>query len=562
MKSKFIVKSMSMVMAAIMMVSVFAGCGKKADNSGGTAGADAAKNEPRGSISVTIYDRGNIPASEGTPENNRWTKWINENSPVDVKFVPIPRTKPEDKISLLFASGDAPDLVLDYNYDLMKTFASQKLIIPLDDAIDKYSKEYKALLTKYPALKRLAVNQTEDGKMYMVGRVGEPRAWGQVVIRTDWLKKLGLSMPKTTDDVLNIAKAFTEKDPDGNSKNDTFGFAMPSTDTTIAGWFGSVMSGSTTSTNDDYSFPADRLKAYISYMKNMFNNGYVDKDYLLDTNGAKAKAAFVTGKAGMYPLGSTNGPTFARDQYTTLKKNVPNAQVDIFQFVESPVGNFWPAINPPYNLCGYVNASTKDIKSVVKYIDWMASNEPLKKMKFGLEGVHYKTEADGTITIIDSEKFKNEVGYNADYYSLLGSAYIAGRQYMTIGNYNLASQNEKEVYDLDMKSMKSISDTMYANLKTATPDIFSGSYPIPKDMLTAKNTITNDLQAAIDKSISTKDITPDQAVKDIVTMREKVGLNKYDQWVLDFTKKNPDRVTPFKEVSNLLKESYTTMIGK
>ena len=41
----------------------------------------------RGSITVSIYDNGSIPAEEGTAEENRWTRWLNENGPVDVKFV-------------------------------------------------------------------------------------------------------------------------------------------------------------------------------------------------------------------------------------------------------------------------------------------------------------------------------------------------------------------------------------------------------------------------------------------------------------------------------------------
>src|SRR5690606_13412446 len=45
-------------------------------------------------------------------------------------------------------------------------------------------------------------------------------------IRTDWLKKLGLSEPKTMDDLLNIIERFVKDDPDGNNKADTFGLTV------------------------------------------------------------------------------------------------------------------------------------------------------------------------------------------------------------------------------------------------------------------------------------------------------------------------------------------------
>ena len=37
--------------------------------------------------------------------------------------------------------------------------------------------------------------------------------------------QLGLQPPKTMDDVLEISKAFTQKDPDGNGQQDTYGIA-------------------------------------------------------------------------------------------------------------------------------------------------------------------------------------------------------------------------------------------------------------------------------------------------------------------------------------------------
>lgn len=35
-------------------------------------------------------------------------------------------------------------------------------------------------------------------------------------------------MPKTPEELLNVAKAFAEQDPDGNGKKDTYGVALSS----------------------------------------------------------------------------------------------------------------------------------------------------------------------------------------------------------------------------------------------------------------------------------------------------------------------------------------------
>ena len=51
-----------------------------------------------------------------------------------------------------------------------------------------------------------------EGKLY-----GNPFmkdvARNGVILRKAWLDKLGLPVPKTTDDLFNVAKAFTEQDP-------------------------------------------------------------------------------------------------------------------------------------------------------------------------------------------------------------------------------------------------------------------------------------------------------------------------------------------------------------
>src|SRR4051794_12303058 len=58
----------------------------------GTGQKDAtAAPEKRGSISMSLYDRGSVPAEEGTIDNNRWTKYLNEKGPANIKYVPIPR---------------------------------------------------------------------------------------------------------------------------------------------------------------------------------------------------------------------------------------------------------------------------------------------------------------------------------------------------------------------------------------------------------------------------------------------------------------------------------------
>ena len=66
--------------------------------------------------------------------------------------------------------------------------------------------------------------QLPDGKYYGVPTSAHTYA---LFIRQDWLNKLNLKAPTTWEELKNVAKAFTHDDPDGNGKNDTYGFTMP-----------------------------------------------------------------------------------------------------------------------------------------------------------------------------------------------------------------------------------------------------------------------------------------------------------------------------------------------
>ena len=180
--------------------------------------------EERAKITVTIYDRGKVPASEGTIEENRWTKWINENGPVDVEFVAIPRTNSGDKLYVLFASGTAPDLVFEYSPSIRSTLYQQGQLMPLTEALEQYSTLYKARAEQYPNI--LAAGLMDDGELYGLGKINASNFTRGVLIRQDWLDKLGLEIPQTLDELREVCRAFCEDDPDGNGENDTYAMAM------------------------------------------------------------------------------------------------------------------------------------------------------------------------------------------------------------------------------------------------------------------------------------------------------------------------------------------------
>ncbi|WP_049575421.1 sugar ABC transporter substrate-binding protein [Nonomuraea sp. SBT364] len=61
-----------------------------------------------------------------------------------------------------------------------------------------------------------------------------------IIARKDWREKVGMEIPQSWADLAALAKAFTEKDPDGNGEKDTSGFVIPAgTKRGYASWYAS-----------------------------------------------------------------------------------------------------------------------------------------------------------------------------------------------------------------------------------------------------------------------------------------------------------------------------------
>jgi putative aldouronate transport system substrate-binding protein len=122
---------------------------------------------------------------------------------------------------LMLASGDLPEAIwgsTGWAPDGSKTLIEQNKsqFLPLDDLIDQYMPNLKALMARDPSIKR-AITYS-DGKIYSFpGKLPlRPQASTGFFINKTWLDKLGLGIPQTTAELADVLKAFKTRDPNGN----------------------------------------------------------------------------------------------------------------------------------------------------------------------------------------------------------------------------------------------------------------------------------------------------------------------------------------------------------
>jgi len=379
---------------------------------GGQQSGSGAKPE----ISIPIFDRGTVVASEGNYEDNRWTRWVNENSPVNVKWVAVPRWETTTSYNAMFAAGTAPDLVVEYNKWFMDMYYAQGVIQEVGTLTDRYSVAYKAYLQKNPEL--LPYITADDGKIYGItsARTLDSIMNHGMNIRKDWLTKFNMAMPSTTDEILAFARRVRDEDPDGNGIKDTYAFSGEAAFFEVfrrlfgkPNWGGPIVNGKMV----DWTTTQGYID-YLNFRATIHREEYVDPEYVVDTQFARARQLLANGKIGVYIIGWAI-PT---NQWRELKVNVPTAEYAFLPPWRTNQGVFSPHWEAPSNYMALLSYTSNKGRDVMAFCDWMIKDGfwPLTQ---GLEGRHY-TLINGRPQVIDPELNRVERNYSGDYAFLRG----------------------------------------------------------------------------------------------------------------------------------------------
>jgi putative aldouronate transport system substrate-binding protein len=372
-------------------------------------GADPYANLPR-EVSVMVPDRGVIPVSEGTYDNNRWTRWANENAPVRVTYIPVPRSEIMTRLTALLAAGSAPDIMWDFGRGIMDTFYDQGVIQPLDELIEKYSTGFKAYMRKHPEV--LPYMYEDDGRLW--GMMNVRPTLGQVDnmtwIRKDWLDKFGLGVPKTTGDLITFMRRVRGEDPDGNGVQDTWGMVFDNVkfDGYLRTMFGAPGGGYLITNGHLVNWETTQgYRDYLEFKAMLYREKYIDPEYITDTQNQRGRQFAVTGKGGVFIAGFN-----IERELPDLWKNVPTAEYIPIEPFTSSQGKFGYAKADMSHKVVVINKTARNPKACIEFLDWCIT-EGWKTLTFGLEGVNYRL-INGIPQVIDGELNRVQVSWLRD----------------------------------------------------------------------------------------------------------------------------------------------------
>jgi len=161
-----------------------------------------------------------ITGGKDPDEHILWQQEIERVLGIEVEVTKITGEEYNTKLTAALASGEDYDIVCMGSDDFEK-LNKTGLFEPLTSYI-----ESSEILTDPKVISQSEWDRIrrDDGEIYAVFNKYE--GGRMPLIRWDWLQKLGLGTPKTLDDYYTVFKAFKEKDPDGNKKDDTYGITI------------------------------------------------------------------------------------------------------------------------------------------------------------------------------------------------------------------------------------------------------------------------------------------------------------------------------------------------
>ncbi|SEO74040.1 extracellular solute-binding protein [Paenibacillus sp. OV219] len=165
----------------------------------------------------------NLPDGD-TLESNQYLKYVEDRLNVKVKydFSVEDLDAYNQKVNLTIASGDIPDMMV-VDEQQFKRLTKAGLLADLTKVYEKYSSPLiKQYYASYSGDRVLNTGRV-DGKLYALPNTNIDGSYQLLWMRKDWLDKLGLKLPTTLEDVMTIARAFKDRDPDGNGEPDTVG---------------------------------------------------------------------------------------------------------------------------------------------------------------------------------------------------------------------------------------------------------------------------------------------------------------------------------------------------
>lgn len=219
---------------------------------------------------------------------------IKELTGIEMEMM-IPEEFREEPVKLALAAGEVPDM-MEVPGNLYPSLVEEGLFVDLKPMIEN------SQFVKDAVPQSMLDAVTRDGKIYGVPIHNPGGCVGY--FRKDWLDKLGLELPTTYEELVEVMRAFTFNDPDGDGKDNTYGY--------------------TTLVNNDFDnynrlifqdavvgfvpkdgvwvdgFLEPEMVEALGRLKSLYDEGLIDPQFITAKKTSEARSKLIEGKVGIF----------------------------------------------------------------------------------------------------------------------------------------------------------------------------------------------------------------------------------------------------------------------
>ena len=324
--------------------------------------------------------------------------------------------------------GDVPDIFFHNKVEPgYSTWLEDKYLFNYSEYLDDYP-NLKAAFGRYDETKLksllggdyygypIVMDSTTNDDIINEHALYYRRDWYVSLANKGWTPSSGRNLvdPESPEfnylNFYDLCEGFTYGDPDNDGKQNTYGYALTSREDVywwypITSMFGVTYDGWHFDQAQNKWIPdctSNAMKEAIWFMADMYDKGFINKNYSTTCTQASMKNEFINGEAGMmtfnatYPMGQ--GILDLMNTYTTDNKKLS----DVVRAMPVPTGK-----DGEKHMFGYANrygfnSINADVtenkkKTIMSIMDWMLSEEGQLVLNYGLEGVHYELSSSGDI---------------------------------------------------------------------------------------------------------------------------------------------------------------------
>jgi putative aldouronate transport system substrate-binding protein len=368
-------------LVTMMSMTVLAGCGGKSSSTSAASADNAAKPDK-----ISWYINVGLDANQKYED---WKAEFTKKTGIQLDYTPMNNNDYKQNLELAFASKKAPDVFNLAGADDYPRYVSQGALADLTDLV-----KASGLIT--PENKAVWESVTINGKIY--GVPWEANTGTITYVRKDWLDKLGLKVPTTYDEYINMLKAFKTlpecKVPFTGAKlyedgavtylKDFYQDATPEFTQVNGKWVDGLQQ--------------DNMKAALQRLKDAYGDGLIDKEIITNTTSA-ARDKWYAGGIGVFNYWSGTWDVSLEDR---LKANVPSAQMVAIPAIKETKYNIRvPSVTS-------ISKDCKNVAGVFKYfVQYMHDGgEGQQLFEDGVEGIHYKQDGDHVSLLPNPENAK------------------------------------------------------------------------------------------------------------------------------------------------------------